>query len=198
MKTNRSRAQRAFTLMETMMTMTVFVLVLGGIVISNLIGLHLYEVSKAKLGSTDEARNALSLLFDDVRSAKIVRVGEGSQTGFAEVAGGVLQQGNALQVYPTASPTNYSRYFQDTNDSTLKRLTSSNAVPAVLVNAVSNYVVFTAEDFLGNTLTNQQNNRVIGLSLQIFKLRYPAVAIGTGGLFSSYQLRTKMTRRTLD
>ena len=198
MKTYASPGQRAFTLVELMITMAIFVLVIGGIVVSNLIGMRLYEVSKAKLGSSDEARNSLSLLFDEVRSAKIARVGQGSETAFTEVPDGTLQQGNALQVFPTTNLTTYSRYFQDTNDSTLKRLTSSNTVPAVIVNAVSNHVVFTAEDCLGNILTNKQNNRVIGFALQVFKLRYPAVTVGNGGLFDSYQLRSKMTRRTLD
>ncbi len=190
--------QRGFTLVEIMIALSIFALIVGGVVVSNLIGMKLYEVNKVRLGASDEARSRLNELFDAVRSAKRVQVGQGSQTGFAEPASGSLQQGNALQLFPTTNLTVFSRYYQDTNDNTLKCLTSSNPVPAVIMDGVSNRVVFTAEDYLGNVLTNDQDNRVIGLSLQLFKLRDPDVSIGPGNLFDSYQLHRKMTRRTLD
>ncbi len=80
----------------------------------------------------------------------------------------------------------------------LKRIPSGVASATVIASAISNQVVFTAEDFSGTILTNNANNRVIGLALQFFQLEYPTVSIGPGSLYDFYQLRTKITRRTLE
>jgi hypothetical protein len=66
-----------------------------------------------------------------------------------------------------------------------------------VAHAISNQIVFTAEDYAGRILTNNENNRVIGLSLQFYQLQYPAIPIGPGNHFDYYQLRTKITRRAL-
>ena len=67
-----------------------------------------------------------------------------------------------------------------------------------MASAISNQVVFTAENHLGQVLTNNNNNRVIGLTLQFYQLQYPTINIGPGGLYDFYQLRTRITRRALE
>lgn len=191
-------ARQAFTLVETMISMAIFTLVVLGMVSSHMFGMRLYELSKAKLGASDEARTSLSLLLDDVRAAKIVQVGQGDLNSFTECADGAQQRGNAVQVYPTTNLSVFTRYYCDSADNGLKRMTSSQTNATIILNAVSNSVVFTTEDAFGHILTNIHNNRVVGLTLQIYQLEYPAVTIGPGGLFNSYQLRSKMTRRTLE
>jgi hypothetical protein len=59
-------------------------------------------------------------------------------------------------------------------------------------------MVFTSEDFAGNVLNNNLNNRVIGVTLQFYQLEAPPVLIGPGSLYDFYQLRTKITRRALE
>ena len=108
-----------------------------------------------------------------------------------------LQRGSAIQVYPTTDTNTFVRYFRDA-DQKLKRIPSGTASPTVIVSAISNEVVFTSEDFKGTILTNNENNRVIGLALQFYQLEYPSVSIGPGNLYDFYQLRTKITRRTLE
>ena len=98
---------------------------------------------------------------------------------------------------PTTDTNTFVRYFRDT-DQKLKRIASGVASATVIASAISNQVVFTAEDFSGSVLTNNENNRVIGLALQFFQLEYPTVSIGPGSLYDFYQLRTKITRRTLE
>jgi hypothetical protein len=68
----------------------------------------------------------------------------------------------------------------------------------VVANAITNSMVFTSEDFSGTVISNNLNNRVIGLSLQFYQLQYPKVTIGPGSYYDFYQLRTKITRRALE
>jgi len=42
---------RAFTLTEMMIATSIYVMVIGGIVYANLIGMKMYELTKAKLGA---------------------------------------------------------------------------------------------------------------------------------------------------
>ena len=86
----------------------------------------------------------------------------------------------------------------DSSDKTLKWLTNGLTTPHIIVNAVSNSVVFSSEDANGTVLTNHQNNRVIGMVLQIYQLDDPTITIQPGGLFDYYRIHTRMTRRTLE
>jgi hypothetical protein len=47
-------------------------------------------------------------------------------------------------------------------------------------------------------LTNNFNNRVIGVTLEFFQLQNPTVPIGPGSVFDYYRLRTKITRRAIE
>src|SRR5438552_14794090 len=68
----------AFTLVETMVTMAIFLLVLSGIVTSFMYGLRMFELAKPKLSASDDARTTISKLVDEVRSANIIRIGSGN------------------------------------------------------------------------------------------------------------------------
>lgn len=187
------------TLPEIMVATAVFSLVAGGVMYISLAGLRMNQLARSKMGASDEARAAVGKMVSEIRGAGVVRIGNGSLTGFTEIPHGSAQSGNAIQIYATKGVTNqYVRYFWDLADRRLKR--TENGAPAVLVvaNSISNQMVFTSEDFAGNVLTNNFNNRVIGVSLQFYQLQYPTVAIGPGGLYDFYQLRTKITRRALE
>lgn len=188
----------AYTLTEIMVATALFSLVVLGTVGANIFGLRLYGITKAKLGASDEARGAISRLVNEVRSAKSVRVGIGSLTGFTNIPMGEVQAGNALQIYPTTNTASYIRYFWDSADSRFKRTTDAGGSSIVVANFISNQVVFRAEDHLGHVLTTSQNNRVIDLKLEFFQIQYPIVNIGPGGLFDYYKLETRITRRALE
>lgn len=191
--------QRGFTLPEIMVATAVFSLVAGGVMYISLAGLRMNQLARSKMGASDEARAAIGKMVSEIRGAGVVRIGNGSLTSFTEIPHGTLQSGNAIQIFPTKGTTNqYVRYFWDLADKRLKR--TENGAPAVLVvaNSITNQMVFTSEDFAGNVLTNNFNNRVIGVTLQFYQLQYPTVAIGPGGLYDFYQLRTKITRRALE
>jgi len=193
----RSRSA-AYTLTEVMVASALFSMVVLGSIGANIFGLRLYGITKAKLGASDEAREAVSRLVNEVRSAKTVRVGTGSLAGFTNIPMGKAQAGNALQIYPTTNSTTFIRYFWDPSDSRFKRTTDGTASSIVVANFITNQVVFRAEDHLGNVLTTGQNNRVINLKLEFFQIQYPIVNIGPGGLFDYYKLETRITRRALE
>src|SRR5439155_21057321 len=102
--------------------------------------------------------------------------------------------GSAIQVYPSTNTNVFVRYFWSATDRTLRRATNGAAQSSLVASAVSNAMVFSSEDFSGHVLTNNENNRVIGLALQFYQLQYPAVAIGPGNFYDYYQRRTKITR----
>jgi len=195
----REKIRRAaFTLTEVMVAMAIFSIVILGTISANIFGLRMYQITKAKLGASDEAREAVSRLVNEVRSAKIVRVGNGDSASFTNIDLGGLQQGNAIQIYPTTNTANFIRYFWDPTDKRFKRTTDAGGATIVVANFISNNIVFKAEDHLGTTLTNNQNNRVINLKLEFFQIQYPVVNVGPGGLFDYYKLETRITRRALE
>ncbi|MBI2929688.1 MAG: prepilin-type N-terminal cleavage/methylation domain-containing protein [Verrucomicrobia bacterium] len=194
----RHRARRAFSITELMITTAILSLVILGVLASNLFGARLHQITKVKLGASDEARGAISLLISEIRSAKILKIGGGTMSSFTQAADGTPQRGDAIQIYASTNTNAFVRYFRDGSDSTLKRITNSATDFDIIANYISNSVVFTAEDHRGTVLTNQQNNRVIGLTLQFYQVEYPVVSIGPGNYYDFYQLRTRVTRRMLE
>ena len=67
----------------------------------------------------------------------------------------------------------------------------------VVANSVSNEFVFRAEDHLGQPVSNNFNNRVIAMDLNFYQIQYPIMLVGPGQYYDFYQLRAKITRRTL-
>ena len=194
----RRHRTAAFTLPEMMIATAIFTIVLGAVLSCHLFGVRMFQISKAKLGASDGARHALGRMADEIRSAKVIQVGTGTLDSFVEVLPGTLQEGNSIQVYPSTNTAQYVRYFRDPLDGALKRKSTESAACAASALSITNAVVFTSEDYQGNVLTNNQNNRAIGVRLQFYQIAYPVVAIGPGALFDYYQMRSRITRRTLE
>lgn len=189
--------ERALTLPETMITASLAIMIMGGILTLHLVGARMFQVTQTKLGGNDDARSAIAKLTADVRASKMVRVGSGSLSSFTECDVNAQQTGNAIQVYPTSNTNNFVRYFRDT-DNRLHRTTNGASSDLILANFVTNSLVFRAENYKGQVLTNNENNRVIALTLQFYQIQYPVVRIGTNEMYDFYQVRTKITRRVLE
>jgi hypothetical protein len=200
-ETARIRAlgsSKAFTLTEVMITASLATMVLAAILAGHLFGIRLSGLTKAKLGANEEARKAINKLVEEIRSAKMLKIGNGTSNAFTEIAINQLQQGNSIQIYLSTNVSQYVRYYRDPADADLKRITNGAQYPSILASAITNSVVFTSEDYQGHVITNNQNNRVIGLAMQFYRIQYPIVNIGAGNYYDFYQLRTKITRRTLE
>ena len=191
------RRSAAFTLVEVLITMVTMVMVVGAAMSAYIYGLRTVQFVKPKLGASDEARQAVSLLTEEIRGARSIKVGSGNIGSFSEVAPFAAQVGSAIQLYPTTNTSSYIRYFWDSTDSKLKRTTNGMTSTYVVANSISNQMVFRAEDFAGNLLSNNFNNRVIAMELNFFQIQYPITPVGPGNYYDFYRLRSKITRRTL-
>ena len=182
----------AFSLPEILTSVALFSLLLGGLVYGNLFGLKLYEAAQNKLNAGDSARKVLEKMADEIRNAKIVWVGSVAHGFFEEVALGEPQAGNAILICPTTNTANFSVFFLDTSDHTLKRTTSAEDTVMLLAHSITNNLVFEAQDCLGNVLTDNHNNRVIRMRFEIYQ---PQVQAPTPDHFT---LETAVTRRVLE
>lgn len=190
-----NRHRHAFTIPEIMITMTIVLMVMAAVITCHLLGLRMFEMTKAKLGASDDARRAISSMISEIRSAKTVRVGNGSLTVFKDIDIDTPKLGNAIQVYPSTDTNVWVRYFWDAADQKVKRASNGMTIATVIASAVSNQMVFSAEDYTGRPLTNNAQDYVIGLNLQFYQLQYPAVSIGPGNYYDYYQLQTRITPR---
>ncbi|HXS68979.1 MAG TPA: prepilin-type N-terminal cleavage/methylation domain-containing protein [Candidatus Polarisedimenticolia bacterium] len=194
----RERAQ-GFTLTEMMVTMAIFGMVVVGLLSLHIFGIKLNAMVDVKLQATEDSRRALGRLVGDIHSAGIVKVGTGDASGFTEAAFNTAQQGNAVQVYPVkTNTTKFVRYYLDSSDNQLMRLDSAAATPTFVSGWVTNSIIFSSEDFSGNVLSNNLNNRVIGINMEFYKLDNPMISFGHGSYYDYYRLQTKVTRRALE
>ena len=101
-------------------------------------------------------------------------------------------------ICPTADSNTFTYYYLDTNSCCLNRMTSSNASVEVISSHITNSLVFQAEDFQGNVVTNDVNNRVIRVTLQYYRWEYPLTQLGAGCMYDYFQVQTRMARRLIE
>jgi len=188
----RTSLRSGFTLPEILIAMTVFLLLIGGIVSAHLFGLSMFRITELKLNATDDARKTISRMTDEIRTCKSTWVGNVKSGEFVALLDGEKQAGSGLLIYPTTNTANYIIYFVNPADKTFRRTTSEPDSATVVAESITNAVVFRAQDHLGNVLTNNQNNRVIAVKLEFYQPR--------GYLQNAdyYKLETAVTRRTLE
>lgn len=190
----------AFTLVEMMIVVAIFLAVFVGVMVGlQIFGLRVYTLSATKLVATAEARKTLNALRQQVRSAKIVFVGNYANGNFARIPNGQPQIGNALQIYfadtnnmPSLTPVVFYQNAIGTNI-----CCSSNGLVQVLANFVTNNYVFAAEDYQANILSDYNNNPVIRVTMQFYQWEFPIGVIGTNALnaYNHYRLQTRISRR---
>jgi MFS superfamily sulfate permease-like transporter len=205
----------AFTLVEMMFSVGIYVGLFVAVMIAiQIFGLRVYTLAATKLTSTADARKALNQIRDDIRQAKMLQIGNlgtaGDATTFSAFSGTNFAQGAALQVFATTNQgAPYNIYYLDTIMSPTNYLKtymvdSNNVITSnTLVGYITNSLIFAAEDYRGNVLTNslKKNNQVYSLTLQFFQWEYPIAYVGAGNGFNEYnyyQVRTKAARRALD
>ena len=189
--------QAAFTLPEIIISMAIFLLIATMVVSSQVYGFKMFDMVRPKLSASDESRALTGRLIDEVRSAHLVRVGRGNQSSFVEIPHGQRQEGTALQIYPGTNTNTFVRYFLNPAEQSLQRVTENPAELITVAHSVSNMMIFTCENYLGQVLSNNFNNRVIGINLNFYELHYPRRAVGPGNLYEFYNIKTKVTRRKI-
>ena len=214
MPSRRARAAQsavsAFTVVEMVTVAAILAVIVIWIVELQIFALRMYTLAATKTTATETGRKAMDKLRDAIRGANIAYVGiyATNGTGFSLSTNGT---GNALQLViadtngifnitntfylditqpvSTDQPNDFPLCFRD-----------NNGVTNVLVNYLTNYYVFQAEDYLGNFLTNMvayQNNGVIHITLQFYQWEYSVGFVGGNAVnaYDYYQLSTRVTRR---
>jgi hypothetical protein len=211
----QSRSRRAnlsaFTLVEMVISVGVYLITfIGAMVAIQIFALRVYTLAATKLSATNYGTKALNQIRADIQQAKTLQVGTlltvGDPTSFTPFSGTNSAQGGALQVFQTTNSVPYTTYYLDTSTSTnyLKAyMVNSNSVASTTTLAayITNTIVFDAEDFQGNIVTNNPaNNQVYRMVLQFYQWEYPIGFVGGKGYnaYDYYQLRTRVCRRALD
>jgi prepilin-type N-terminal cleavage/methylation domain-containing protein len=186
-------SRAAFTLPELLITITLFVLLVGAILSAHLFGLRMSRITEAKLNASASARQALGKMTDEIRNCTSTWVGNVASNGvFVELLDGVRQSGSALLVQPTSNASNFVVYFVNPTDQSFRRTTSVPGTTTIVARSVTNSEVFRAQDFLGTVLTNNQQNHVIHLTLEFYQPR-PFLPVP-----DYYRLETSVTSRAPD
>lgn len=196
----RATNPRAFSLTELLVVVAVFSLLILATVSSQIFGLKLYRLSETKMTTTADARSTLNRIRDEIRSGRLLYVGNGDCYSFNLVADNAPHAGNALKICPTTDTNDFVYYYLD-SDQCLNRMVSGSDAVQMVASHVTNQVVFRAEDFRGNVLTNYQNNRVIAMTLQFYRREFALARNrqgGPDGLYDYYQLQTRIARRTIE
>jgi len=183
---------KGFTLPEILIVMTVFLFVVGGIISANLFGLRMFQITETKLNVAQWSRETIETITGEIHACNSLSILTVDTNGnFTGLLDGETQQGNALQIYPTANTNNYIIYFVNPSDQTFRRTTDQTGTALILADSVTNTLPFSAQDFSGNVLTNSQNNQVIHLTLEFHQ---PARFMQGADY---YKLETSVTRRAL-
>ena len=159
---------KGLTLPEILIAMTIFLLMIVGIIFANLFGLKMFQMNETKLTVTQWSRETIGNITAEVHSCNSVLVGNVTNGDFEGLLNGETQQGTGLLIYPTTNPTNYIIYFVNPSDQTFRR-TDQTGNAVILADSVTNTIIFTAQDLSGNVLTNNQNNQVIHLILEFYQ-----------------------------
>jgi Tfp pilus assembly protein PilW len=158
-----------FCLAEALIAATIFLMVVSGIVASNLFGMRIFQLTQNKLKSGDAARKAFGLMTDEIRKCSGSWVGQVTNGAFVGQLDGQAQIGSALLVQPGANTTNLVVYFVDSMDLSFRRASLVTGATSIVAQNVTNQPIFSAQDCLGNVLTNSQNNRVVHATLEFFE-----------------------------
>ena len=196
--------RQAFTLVELMISMSIFSMATLGLISLHLFGQRHDQLVQSKLGSSDQSRRTLDKLTDDIRAAKIWRIGNGSFAPFTAIANGTAQQGNAVKLYLTTATNAYIVYYFDTAAQKLYRQHSGSPLPAPtliasgLTNVTANSMSFRAENYRGVTQTDLTHKGVVNVMLEFAQYQYPLTQVGPGLRYDYYKLEFKVTPHVPD
>lgn len=157
----------------------------------HLAGMRYTQLIMPKIENAQYARQTMSLLLEQIRAANSIQIGNGTLTNFTVAGPTSLQAGNALRIFMSTNSTQCIYYFYDPASLSLEEVPLSSTGAVVVASDITNSTVFTMEDFAGNILTNNQNNAVVGVLLQINR---PS---SWNGMAGDTTIHTKVTRRNI-
>lgn len=191
----------AFTLVELMISMSIFSLVVMGLISVHLFGQRNDQLVLSKLGASDQSRIGFNKLVEDIRASKRYRVGNYSGNAFTPIANGSVQQGNAVRLNYTTAATNFIYYYFDTNAKQLWRridLQTPVLIAGSLTNRTTNSMSFRAENHRGAVQTDLTQKGVISALLEFAQFQYPLTQVGPGNLYDYYKMELRASPHVPD
>src|SRR5688572_29781937 len=141
MRPFRNNSKSAFTLVEVQMAIAVLLLIIGTAASIHFFGLRMFQSTRMTLEATDDARNFIGGVRDEIRSCTIVQVGTCIHSAFAEIPVHTPQIGNALQILPLTNLNRYVIYFHD-GDNALNHWSTDTGKLTTICENVTNRNVF--------------------------------------------------------
>jgi len=199
----------AFTLVETMMAMLVFIIfIVAGMMAVQIFVLRMNNFTTDKLMAAGGSAKAMDQICNQIRGAQFLQVGTFSANTFTPIANGSSQQGTALQVF-FALNTNTTPFTVSSNPYTIFYLnpatdnlyfitngqTATAAAPGTLLASwITNNPCFWSENYQGNINTTT-NTFITGANCTIrILLQFRQYATPNANL--AYEFYTFQTRAT--
>jgi hypothetical protein len=197
---NRIGSESALTLVEMIITMSIFILVMVAFLYVHMFGLKQDELVESKLGASDQSRRGFDRITRDIRSAKVWQIGNVSGSIFTALTNGATQQGNAIQLSFTNNYAANIRYYFTTvgGDNKLCRFHTGDSGATVIASNLINTLTFTGEDYKGTVMTDLQWRYIIHFILQFRQFQYPQTMVGTNYLYDFYKMEFRVTPRAPD
>jgi len=132
----------AFTYVELMVALSIFMLLSIALVSSNVFGVRIQEIVVQRTDADAMARQVIGEFDQQIREARSVRVGSGDWTVVNQPTNGPLV-GNALELeLVNGASIQTVRYYVDGSDQRLKRSTDAAWPPEVVLEWVGNTQAF--------------------------------------------------------
>lgn len=189
----KSHRNRAVTLVEMMITMSLFGMAVAGLLAVQMFGMRQDQLVESKLGASDQSRRLLEKMGWEIRSAKEIYLGTVSGTSFTNIADGSLQRAAALQLKMPSS--NYVTYFFVTNARTLSRIQTGVTGSVVVARDLTNNMFFQLEDYRGSVATTNDHKwrNCVRVMLEFAQYQYPLTQVGPGMLYDYYKMEYKVS-----
>jgi hypothetical protein len=195
-------------MVEMMITVALFVILVTAFISANIFGLRYDQLVCSKLGASEQSRRSFEKLTSDIRASKIWRVGTGNLNSFTPLPNATNMVGNAIQLSLTTDTNTYIRYYFETNGSfstqpngRLCRLTSSGEFTVsaqCLTNASGTSMVFSAQNYLGQQMSDYQAKYVIDTLMEFFQYQFPKTSVGPGLYYDYYRIELKTASHNAD
>ena len=132
----------AFTYVELLVALSIFMLLSIGLVSSNVFGVRMQEIVVQRNDADSLARQVIGELDANIRVARSVRVGHGDWSVVTQPTNGPIT-GNALELeLVNGASTQRLRYYVDALDQQLKRSIDAAWPPEVVLEWVANAEAF--------------------------------------------------------
>ncbi len=160
----RCRENQGYTLVEVIFASAIFTLIMGSIISLNLFAARASQGLSRQLEMSSNTR-VLNRLLMEIKSAQSVSIRNYDGSRFLIIPPGTPQRGNALilTLYDTSNSPRQVVYWLSNNN--LYRATVNASDERLWLGNVTNSQPFSAQDYLGNTLSNLIDRVVINVDM---------------------------------